>query len=176
MRHGDVNALIDLADTGDINAMAQLGILYLRGDRVEQDYGKAFLLLQDAALACDGDAMMHLGSMYENGHCVERDLWVAMNLYKKAFTLLVPGARRALGNVYELIADSLTKTEGRLCISSDFQMTVCCEKMRDGIRMGRITLLEDAYGIGLFQTSLTQDSPLSQCPFCGADIEVFECD
>ncbi|MDD2533034.1 MAG: tetratricopeptide repeat protein [Candidatus Methanomethylophilaceae archaeon] len=176
MDYGDVNALKKMADTGDTYAMAQLGILHLTGNRVEQDYEKAFLLLQDAALSSDGEAMLHLGSMYENGYFVEKDLWTAMSLYKKAYTLLVPGARKALGNIYDAIAEGLMLTEGKLFVSPTFDMTACCEKMRDGVRMGRILLLEDAFGVGLFQSSLTQDSPLCECPFCGAKVEVLECD
>lgn len=174
MEYGDLNALRGRAEAGDIDATAQLGILYLRGGQVEQDHAKAFVLLQDAALASNGEAMLHLGSMYEDGYFVKKDLWTAMSLYKKSYTLRTPGSRKALGDVCDAIADSLPIEEGKLEISPDFRMTLCCERLREGVRMGRVALLEDALGIGLFQTSITHDAPLCECPFCGAKVKVTE--
>ena len=68
------------AQKGDLGAINNLGLLYLRGHGVPKNYKKAFELFQNAALKGDSLALGNLGMCYEYGYGVASD-------YKKAFDL-----------------------------------------------------------------------------------------
>jgi len=60
------------------------GLRYLRGDGVNQDYGKAFQLFQIAASQGYTESEYHLGRCYEKGLGVKKDLKKAVECYQKA--------------------------------------------------------------------------------------------
>lgn len=160
-----VEELKKAAEEGDLSAMADLGAYYIYSN--EKDYEKAFVLLQDAALAGDADAMLHLGRMYENGWFVDRDLWVAINLFRRAHMGKVTGARKAMADAMDKVADEIEVT-GKLVATDDFHIEACCSRLREGIRMGRIMPKEDKDGVIFFIVNFTREVSTDHCPYCGA--------
>ena len=67
-------------------AMAEnnLGLMYLSGKGVEQDYGKAFELFQRSANQGYDWGMNNLGGLYEKGWGTEQDMAKALFLYREA--------------------------------------------------------------------------------------------
>jgi hypothetical protein len=66
------------------DASARIGILYLEGQGVPQDYAKAFKHLSEAANAGAPAAQYYLALMYEEGHGLNSNPAAALNWYKKA--------------------------------------------------------------------------------------------
>jgi TPR repeat protein len=64
---------VPLAETGHPRAQYSLGILYFKGEGVEQDYDRAFSYFQSAADAGAFGAPLSLCVMYANGFGVEAD-------------------------------------------------------------------------------------------------------
>ena len=69
-------------------AMAEnnLGLMYLSGQGVEQDYAKAFELFQRSANQGYDWGMNNLGGLYEKGWGTEQDMAKALFLYREAAT------------------------------------------------------------------------------------------
>ncbi|RUM68741.1 MAG: hypothetical protein DSZ05_00590 [Sulfurospirillum sp.] len=77
-------AFYALAQSGDLDAQALLGEMYLDGIGVSEDYAKAFKWLSNAAKKGDPQAEYLLGHMYENGLYVSADVAKAVEWYTKA--------------------------------------------------------------------------------------------
>jgi TPR repeat protein len=71
------------AEAGDANAELQLGILYAKGEGVEQDYAKAAKWFRAAGNQGVARAQYDLGVLYERGRGVPLDLTEAANWYLK---------------------------------------------------------------------------------------------
>ena len=72
------------AAKGQSRARARLGILYLEGQGVTQDYGKAYENLSTAAKEGSPTAQYFLALMYEEGQGIRPNAAAAMTWYKKA--------------------------------------------------------------------------------------------
>jgi len=68
-----VELLQPLAKLGKTRAKTVLGLLYAKGNGVEQDYKRAFELFNDSAMHGDDEALYYLGYAYFNGEGVEAD-------------------------------------------------------------------------------------------------------
>lgn len=66
------------------NLRVYLGMMYLDGDGVPQDYAKAFEHLSVPAEMGDSEAQRVLGAMCEHGHGVSQDREIAAHWYEKA--------------------------------------------------------------------------------------------
>ncbi len=66
------------------NASARIGILYLDGQGVPQDYARAYKHLSEAANAGVPAAQYYLALMYEEGHGLKPNPAAALSWYKKA--------------------------------------------------------------------------------------------
>lgn len=75
---------MDTAQTGDAEAMTNVGEIYERGMGVEPDYGKAAEWYQKAADKGYSRAIFNLGTLYEQGLGVPQDQLKALNLYRQA--------------------------------------------------------------------------------------------
>ena len=73
-----------LAKRGNVKAMNQLGMMYLNGDGVEQDYNKARRLFGNAAKGGDNHAKCNLALMYQKGMGVPLDYGKSFALYMSA--------------------------------------------------------------------------------------------
>ena len=165
MLYKDVEEMKKKAEEGELDAIVQLGISYLYGYGVEKDYVQAFIYLQDAAIKNDGEAQLHLGKMYENGWGIKADPWTAYSLYRRAYKVRTNGARKAMSDLIDKLADQIPVT-GRLTIADDFTITACCEKLRENIRMGKIAPFEDEEEANLYIINENRSSRLHKCPFC----------
>ncbi len=170
MLYKDIGEMKAKAEEGELDAMVQLGMSFLYGYGTDKDYVEAFVYLQDAALKNDGQAQLHLGKMYEYGWGIKTDPWTALSLYRRSYKSKTPGSRKAVGDVLDKLADEIPVT-GSLSISKDFRITACCERLREGIRMGRIVPFEDDEESNLYISNTNRDSKLKDCPYCGENVK-----
>ena len=81
----DINAIIEKAKTGNVNAQYTLGGYYFLGSNgVEQSYSKAAYWLERAAEQGHSDAQFNIGFFYSEGKGVEQSYSKAIYWYKKA--------------------------------------------------------------------------------------------
>ena len=83
----NIQNLKESADNGSTVSASMLGIFYLNGIEVEQDYDKALLYLSLASKERSPRAMANLGRMYEKGLGVAIDLNRAAELYQDSAEL-----------------------------------------------------------------------------------------
>src|SRR5580704_17932400 len=83
------------ADTGDVCAMFELGILYQRGEGVPQSYSDAFRWYSAASQKGYDPAKLALGILYHNGWGVSQDSAKASAFYASAEKSEVPEISRA---------------------------------------------------------------------------------
>ena len=75
-----IASLKALASQGHAGAQSTLGILYMKGQGVEQDYHKAREWFERSAAQGEGSAQIHLGCMYANGQGVRQSYHKAREL------------------------------------------------------------------------------------------------
>ncbi|MCQ2086151.1 MAG: sel1 repeat family protein [archaeon] len=163
---GDINEIKQKAESGVPDAIAQLGMAYLYGYGVEIDHVQAFIYLQDAAIKNNGEAQLNLGKMYENGWGIKKDLWTAYALYRHAYNMKSSGARKAIEHVVEKLVEGMPIT-GQLTISSSFKITLCCNRLKEHIRMGKIVPFEDDDGCNFYFSNINRNTIMRECPYCG---------
>lgn len=88
------------AQGGDIEAARDLGLLYLSGKGVPQNYKEALNWLGMAGDHGDGAAASALGTMYYQGQGVAQDFGQAFSWYQKAAHQGNLGAEMVLGGMY----------------------------------------------------------------------------
>jgi len=74
----DFKSLKALAEQGNSDAQANLGVMYYNGDGVKQDYKEAVKWSRKAAEQGDANAQGNLGAMYHKGQGVPKDIVIAM--------------------------------------------------------------------------------------------------
>jgi TPR repeat protein len=90
-----------MAEKGDANAQANLGILYLRGLGVSKDIEQAMQLFEAAAAKGSGQAEFQLGLMFAKGVGVQQDYAEAMRWYEMAAEQGDPVAGYGIGRLFE---------------------------------------------------------------------------
>ena len=102
--HPDIdNAIITfkkLAEQGIPDAQLALGVMYLAGKGVPQDYAAAFRWLSLAAQKHLGPASYFLGIIYERGYGVTQDMDEAVRWYRLAAEQGDTDAQNSLGEMY----------------------------------------------------------------------------
>lgn len=76
--------IIDEAESGNVKAMTQAGIIYKNGNGVREDLTEAFKWFKKASDLGHGPALYQLGNMYKLGLGVELDYAKAYECYGKA--------------------------------------------------------------------------------------------
>ena len=71
-------------EAGDTNAMNNLGIMYMNGQGVKQDYKTAKKYFRQAADIGNANAMSQLGMMYMEGQGVKQDYKTAEKYFRQA--------------------------------------------------------------------------------------------
>jgi TPR repeat protein len=94
--------VITRAQENDSNAEEKLGMAYLNGYTVEQNYQLAFGWFSKAAVKGNTLAEHHLAWLYDNGIGVSKDTKLAFNWYQKAAEAGNASAELAIGLRYEL--------------------------------------------------------------------------
>jgi TPR repeat protein len=90
-----------MAENGDANAQANLGIMYFRGLGVDKDIQRAVQLFQSAAAKGNGQAEFQLGLMFQKGVGVQQDYGEAMRWYEAAADQGDPLAGYGIGRLFE---------------------------------------------------------------------------
>ena len=97
----DLNKILDKAKEGDIESELFAGILYLRGERVEQDIVKAMEYLDKSARAGHVQAQKILAKEYLTGMVFPHDQQRAFELFEKAAYSEDPEAVHNLGLMHK---------------------------------------------------------------------------
>src|SRR3990172_4103078 len=104
IQHGDnqkaYRLVKALAEQGDGEAQHALGVLYLNGQGVAQDYAEAAKWFRKAAEQGYTGSMNNLGVMYKNGQGMPRDYAEAAKLFKRGAGQGHPEAAFNLGVLY----------------------------------------------------------------------------
>lgn len=96
----DIDELEKLANAGDAKAQFSLGRLYDRGEKVTQDYVKAFEWYSKAAKQGNNDAQYNLGAMYYHGDGIQQDYQKAFKWFSESAEQGDDYAQYALGLMY----------------------------------------------------------------------------
>jgi TPR repeat protein len=72
------------ADQGNPDALTALGVMYVKGQGVDQDYAQALDLFGKAMSAGSADAEAELGYMYRSGYGVPQNYDEAVSRYRDA--------------------------------------------------------------------------------------------
>jgi TPR repeat protein len=92
-----------LAATGAASAEYNLGVMYAKGQGVEQNFPEALRWYRRAADQNQTQAQVSLGVLYAFGQGVPRDYQEAAKWYRKAADQGDPGAQNNLGILYDKI-------------------------------------------------------------------------
>lgn len=98
--HGNIKALKELAKRGFVIAEYDLGILYIKGQGVQQDYYKAAHWFKKAAAQGNAQAENDLGLLYTKGIGIPQNSMKAAYWFKKAAGQGNAQAENNLGYVY----------------------------------------------------------------------------
>lgn len=90
----------NLAERGDAEAQAILGVMYNIGEGVRQDYTQAIHWYQKSANQGNRYSQNNLGLMYKTGQGVRQDYAKAFDLFKKAANQDSPDSQFNLGIMY----------------------------------------------------------------------------
>jgi len=100
------------AEAGDVVAQSSLGLMYVNGQGVKQDFKEAFKWCQKAAEQGNAIAQYNLGLMYYNGHGVEQNNVIAYAWWDIAATngnQKAPNNKSIVAN--EMTPEQITKAE-----------------------------------------------------------------
>ncbi len=89
------------ADLGTPSAMRELGVMYGRGNGVQQNFTEEMAWYKKAANSGDDIAMYYIGHMYRLGNGVSVDLQEAAIWYRKAAEKGQSSAMYMLGKMYD---------------------------------------------------------------------------
>jgi hypothetical protein len=95
-----IKKLRESAEAGDAVAMVDLGVLYGRGQGVEQSFVEEMHWYRAAADKGNDVAMLYLGHMYRQGHGVQQDYPQALNWYRKSAEKGNASALAMVGEMY----------------------------------------------------------------------------
>ena len=90
-----------LAEQGDANAQFRLGVMYVRGEGVTQDYKEAVKWARKSAEQGHAGGQFNLGVLYDYGSGVTRDYKEAVKWYRKSAEQEYAKAQSNLGVMYE---------------------------------------------------------------------------
>lgn len=107
--------LNNLATTGDVVALTELGERYYSGQGTEKDFSVAVAYFIQAAESEYPVAQFILGKLYDEGQVVSHDSSVALDYYQKAAYNGYAPAQYALGQKYYLGQDCAKNDAEALC-------------------------------------------------------------
>nr|WP_298684332.1 tetratricopeptide repeat protein [uncultured Dongia sp.] len=94
--------LAPLAESGNPDAQAQLGTMYLLGNRVQKDPAKALELFRLAAAQNNAKAQLQIGGMYQMGLGLPKDPGLAIAWAERAVAQGYGPAEAMLARTYEV--------------------------------------------------------------------------
>jgi TPR repeat protein/serine/threonine protein kinase len=157
--------ILALAESGDVQAQAKLGNMYLRGQGVAKDYGEALKWLRKAAEQGDTDAKLAVGTMYAKGDGVAQDYVEALQWFSQAASKGNRDAEYAISRMY-LTGEGVAQNYG---VALEWLRKAASQGSRDAeCELGRLYLFGEGvpqdYGEALewLQKAAAQDSSPAQ--------------
>lgn len=95
-----VETLLDLAEQGNAEAQLNLGLMYDKGDGVQQDPSKALKWFKKAANQGNASAQYIMGDLYQTGKIVDKNDFEAAKWFEKAANQGMAEAQREIGIIY----------------------------------------------------------------------------
>lgn len=86
---------------GDAKSQWFVGIMYFRGEGIEQDYKKAAEWYEKSAMQGDASAQLDLAEMYRNGKVIDQNLPKAFEWFEKAALNGIDSAQLNVGIMYQ---------------------------------------------------------------------------
>jgi uncharacterized protein len=93
--------VLDRAKKGDTPSQYELGLMYLRGDAIPQDYNEALKWLEVAARKGHSGAQLNLGLLYKTGRGTLQDYAAAAKWFELAAQQGNPQAQYQAGTLYK---------------------------------------------------------------------------
>lgn len=118
---GGLALVQQLASEGYAPAQHHLGLLHLRGYRVERDPEQAARLFSDAAEQGNRSALCDLGRLHERGIGVRLDKERAVVLYKEAIDRGAFWARRGVGRILRAPSEIFTPSPVEIAAADDIE-------------------------------------------------------
>ena len=100
MSQQEIEVLASKAMAGDVDAQFNLGVMYVNGYGVRQDYVKVREWYEKAAAQGNARAQFNLGNLYVNGEGVRQDYVKAREWYEKSAAQGSAEAQFNLGVMY----------------------------------------------------------------------------
>lgn len=97
---GNIKDICIKAEKGDVIAQLVLGVAYESGNSVKQDYKKAIMWYEKAAIQGNANAQYSLGMMYGKGQGTKQDYNKAFKWIKKSADQDFSDAQYTLGLIY----------------------------------------------------------------------------
>lgn len=121
------------AENGDTQAECVLGILYLDGDVIRQDYTQARKWFEKAAIKGNAVAQMNLGFMYHDGEGVRQNYQTALMWFKKSAAQRNTASLYSLGKMY-LYGEGVERNP---YIAKEYFGKACDDGMQEGCKTYR---------------------------------------
>jgi len=153
----------------DAEAQSVLGVMYIDGNYVHQDFAKARALLEKAAAAdceCSGSAQYHLGLIYDNGYGVQADKNKAVGYYVQAAARKYPSALNNLGYAYrhgEGVKKDLTQAVAYFAKAVELGNLDATINLGDMTFKGWGTKRDRAKAVELYRKAAEAGAPVGQC-------------
>jgi TPR repeat protein len=157
------------AEQPDAEAQTALGVMYIDGKYVHNDFAKARALLEKAAAAnceCSGSAQYHLGLIYDNGYGVPADKTKAIGYYVQAAAKDYPSALNNLGYAYrhgEGVKKDLTKATAYFAQAAELGDLDATINLGDMTFKGWGTKRDRAKAVELYRKAAEAGAPVGQC-------------
>lgn len=122
-----------------LTCMDRVGLCYLEGDGIEQDFEKAFLYLSKASSLNSAFSSYNLAEMYKNGRGIPKDKQMALKSYQKAMNLGLEAANERIEEL-QSSSDMLTPEEKeyleevKICLEEDNEISPRERRLLDRLR------------------------------------------
>jgi len=172
-----IEYLKEASDLGHIPAMRDLGLMYLQGNGVEKDLGKAYSYISVASKEMDPESIYILATMYEKGMGVERDLYESLKLFAFSANMNHIGADMDADRVEAQInTEKKEKLRSRPILNleiSDVDVeAACCKEMYENVLAGSIYVIDTFQGPELVGEDEKGFEVIHEkCPFCGKNVK-----
>ena len=130
----DLSQVIRLANQGNAQAQYNIGVMYVQGKGVRQDYQKAVEWYTKAANQGNAHAQYNLGVMYDEGKGVRQDYQKAVEWFTKAANQGFATAQYASGLMYyngEGVRQDYKKAKNFFRLSCDNGLQEGCDAYKD---------------------------------------------
>jgi len=172
-----VKCLKKASDLGHVPAMRDLGLMYLQGNGVEKDHGKAYSYISTASKEMDPESIYILATMYEKGMGVERDLYESLKLFAFSANMNHIGADMDADRVdAQISAERREKLRSRPILNleiSDVDVeAACCKKLYDEVLAETMYVVDTYQGPELVGEDEKGFEVIHEkCPFCNKNVK-----